>query len=124
MARISAAESQIMEALWRRGPLGAEDIVAEVGVAQGWGDATVKTLINRLLKKRALSSERVEGRTRYRALIDRADYVTEESQGLLDRLFGGELTPLVTHWVTRRALSADEIARLKQLIADLDDDGR
>ena len=124
MARISAAESQIMEALWRRGPLGAEEIVAEVGVAQGWGDATVKTLIHRLLKKRALSSERVEGRTRYRPLIERADYVTEESQGLLDRLFGGELAPLVTHWVRRRALSADEIARLKRLIADLDDDGR
>ena len=50
-----------MEALWRKSPLSADEIVAEVGPAQGWGEATVKTLINRLLKKKALVSERAEG---------------------------------------------------------------
>lgn len=122
MARISSAESQIMEALWRRSPLGADEIVAEVGPAQSWGEATVKTLINRLLKKKALASERVEGRVRYRPLVSRADYVTGESQGLLDRLFGGELAPLVAHYAKHRALSPEEVARLKRLIAELDDD--
>ena len=63
MAKISAAESQVMEAVWRAGPRTADEIVAEVGQPQGWGDATVKTLINRLLKKKALISERSDGRT-------------------------------------------------------------
>src|SRR5206468_10928758 len=57
---------------------------------QNWGEATVKTLINRLLKKKAIASERTGGRARYRPLVSREDYVTGESQGLLDRLFGGE----------------------------------
>lgn len=122
MIRISAAESQVMTALWDASPLGVEEIVARVGPANGWGDATVKTLINRLLKKRALVSERTEGRTRYRPLISRADYVTEESQGLLDRLFGGELIPLVTHMAKRRPLSEEERARLRRLIEDLDEE--
>jgi BlaI family penicillinase repressor len=120
MARISAAESQVMEAVWGRGPLAADEIVAEVGEPQGWGEATVKTLINRLLKKKALVSERNEGRTRYRALVTRADYVQGESQGLLDRLFGGELAPLVAHYAKHRNLSASEVARLKRLIEGLD----
>ena len=120
MARISAAESQVMEAVWGRGPLAADEIVAEVGAPQGWGEATVKTLINRLLKKKALVSERSEGRTRYRALVTRADYVQGESQGLLDRLFGGELAPLVAHYAKHRNLSAGEVARLKRLIEGLD----
>jgi predicted transcriptional regulator len=72
MTKISAAESQVMEAVWRAGPLTADQIVAEVGEPQGWGEATVKTLINRLLKKKALVSERSEGRTRYRHLVTRA----------------------------------------------------
>ena len=110
MARISAAESQVMEAVWGRGPLAADEIVAEVGEPQGWGEATVKTLINRLLKKKALISERSEGRTRYRALVSRADYVQGESQGLLDRLFGGELAPLVARYAKHRNLSASEVA--------------
>jgi predicted transcriptional regulator len=122
MARISSAESHIMEALWRRSPLSADEIVGEVGPAQSWGEATVKTLINRLLKKKALASERAEGRTRYRPLVSRADYVTGESQGLLDRLFGGELAPLVAHYARHRPLSPDEVARLKRLIADLEDE--
>lgn len=124
MTRISTAESQIMEALWAKGPLGAEDIVREVGGPQNWGEATVKTLINRLLKKKAIASERTGGRARYRPLVSRADYVTGESQSLLDRLFGGEVAPLVAHYARHRPLSAEEIERLKSLIADLErDDG-
>ena len=109
-----------METLWAQGPQTAEEIVQAVAPAQQWGEATVKTLINRLLKKKALISERSEGRTRYRALVTRADYVQGESQGLLDRLFGGELAPLVAHYAKHRNLSAGEVARLKRLIESLD----
>jgi predicted transcriptional regulator len=119
---ITTAESQVMEALWRRGPLTTDEIVAEVGSAQNWGDATVKTLINRLLKKKALKSERNSGRHCYQALVPRADYVQAESQGLLDRLFDGQLAPLVAHFAENRSLKPDEIARLKKLIAELDND--
>ncbi|HEY8571920.1 BlaI/MecI/CopY family transcriptional regulator [Phenylobacterium sp.] len=122
MARISAAESQIMEALWTKGPLTAEELVAEVGPAQDWGEATVKTLINRLLKKKALASQREGGRARYRPIVTREDYVTGESQGLLDRLFGGEVAPLVAHYAKHRALKPEELNRLKRLIADLEAD--
>ena len=119
---ITTAESQVMEALWRRGPLTTDEIVAEVGEAQHWGDATVKTLINRLLKKKALKSERSAGRHCYHAVVQRSDYVQAESQGLLDRLFEGQLAPLVAHFAQNRALKPEEISRLKKLIAELDDD--
>ena len=119
MTRISAAESQVMEALWAEGPMGAEEIVTTLSRTQEWGGATVKTLINRLLKKKALVSERVDGRTRYRPLISRADYVTGESQGLLDRLFDGRLAPLVSHLSQSRKLSAEDIAELKKLIEEM-----
>ena len=121
MTRISAAESQVMEALWADGPMGAEELVAALSRTQDWGGATVKTLINRLLKKKALASERVEGRTRYRPLVTREEYVTGESQGLLDRLFDGQLAPLVAHYAKHRALSPEELTRIKRLIADLED---
>ena len=120
MARVSGAESRIMEALWARGPLTAEDLVREVGAAQDWGEATVKTLITRLLKKKSIASAREGGRARYTPLLTREDYVTGESQGLLDRLFGGQLAPLVAHYAKHRALAPEEVARLKRLIDELD----
>jgi predicted transcriptional regulator len=87
--RISAAESLIMEALWRQSPMSAEDIVAEVGPAQNWADKTVRTLINRLLTKEAVSATRDGRRYLYSPAIERADYVQTESRGLVDRLFDG-----------------------------------
>src|SRR6476469_10001821 len=109
-----------MEALWTQGPLSAEDLAREVGEAQGWGRATVKTLTNRLLKKKAIASVREAGKVRYVPLVSREEYLTGESQGLLDRLFGGELAPLVAHYAKHRALSEEEVVRIKSLIAELE----
>lgn len=120
--RITDAESRIMDALWEESPLSADGVVAAVTARHPWGEATVKTLINRLLKKKAIKSERVDGRHQYRPLVQRADYVQAESQDLLDRLFGGELAPLVAHFAKSRKLKPEEVARLKRLIDELPDD--
>jgi predicted transcriptional regulator len=53
--------------------------------------------------------------------VARADYVQAESQGLLDRLFDGRLAPLVSHFSERRRLSAEDIAELKRLIAEIEE---
>jgi BlaI family transcriptional regulator, penicillinase repressor len=118
--RISAAESLVMQALWTHGPMGAEELLAQVGQAQGWGESTLRTLIHRLGRKEALRAERRGGRTAYVPLLSREAYVTAESQGLLDRLFGGQLAALVAHFTREAALSPAELARLKRLVAELD----
>ena len=119
---ISSAESVVMEALWRRAPLTAEDIFAEVAGEQGWAEGTLKTLLARLHKKGAVSTEKDGRRFLYRPLIARADYVESESQGLLDRLFDGRLAPLVSHFSARQKLTPEDLADLKALIRRLDDD--
>jgi BlaI family transcriptional regulator, penicillinase repressor len=119
---ISAAESVIMEALWKQNPLTAEDIVSLVAREQEWTEATVRTLINRLLKKKAIAATKDGRKYLYRAVMKRADWVQEESQSLLDRLFDGKLAPLVTHFSQRKKLSRDDIRELKRLIGEIDDE--
>jgi predicted transcriptional regulator len=114
--KISGAESVVMGALWGRSPLSAEEIGAEVAAGQGWSEATVKTLINRLLKKKAIAATRDGRRFLYRPLVAREAYVRAESQGLLDRLFDGRLAPLVSHFSEMGALTAEDVAELKKLI--------
>ncbi len=65
--------------------------------AHPWGDATIKTLLNRLMHKGAVTSVREDGRQRYHAAIDRRTYVDGQVQDLLDRLFDGEADGLITH---------------------------
>lgn len=112
-----------MEVLWSSAPRSAEDIIAEVGPKQGWQDGTVKSLLNRLLKKRAVRAQADGRRYLYTPVLSREDYVMGESKGLLDRLFDGRVAPLVAHFSEQRKLSPKDIEELKRLIVGLDDDG-
>lgn len=114
--KITAAESVVMEALWRRSPLTSEAIVADVGEPQGWTEGTVKVLISRLMKKKAIAAAAEGRRYLYSPVISRDAYVSSESQGLLDRLFGGRLAPLVSHFSDGDQLSDEDVAELKALI--------
>ncbi len=119
--RISEAESIVMEALWRAASAqSAEEIIAATAEAQGWQVATVKTLLNRLLKKRAISAERDGRRYLYRPRLQRADYVQEESRGFLDRFHGGRVSALVAHFSRNEKLSRREIDEIRALIAEID----
>jgi predicted transcriptional regulator len=119
--QISAAESQVMEAVWRKAPMTPEEIIAATGKANNWGPGTVRTLITRLLRKGALAGARQEGGYFYKPLISRADYIRSESQVLLDRLFGGQVAPLVAHFVTQQKLTTADIRKLRKLIAELEE---
>lgn len=119
---ISDAESVVMDVLWREHPLSADDVVAALANTSDWQEATVKTLLNRLLKKRAIAAERDGRRYLYRPLLKRADYVHAQSKSLLDHLFGGRVAPLVAHFSERDKLSKRDIAELKRLIKELDHD--
>ncbi|MBO9687467.1 BlaI/MecI/CopY family transcriptional regulator [Roseateles chitosanitabidus] len=120
---ITEAEAEVMEVLWRSSPLSAEDIAAALAERQDWQLATVKTLLNRLLKKDALVAERDGRRFLYAPRFPRAEWAHNESLSLLDRLFGGSLAPLVSHFSSQRKLKASDVKALKQLIEDYETRG-
>lgn len=119
---ISEAEAVVMEVLWHRAPRSAEEILAEVGPRQGWQEGTVKSLLNRLLKKKAVKAQREGRRYLYAPLLSREKYVSQESKGLLDRLFGGRVAPLVAHFSEQHKLSRKDVAELRRLLEELDDE--
>ena len=117
--RISDAEHAVMEVLWDEAPLTAQDVVDRVDPERGWSANTVKTLLGRLLAKSAIGHEEDGRRYLYRPLVRRDDYVTGESRRLMDRLFGGKLTPLVAHLAERDELTAQDVADIEALLRDL-----
>jgi BlaI family transcriptional regulator, penicillinase repressor len=117
--RISEAEHAVMEVLWDESPLTAQDVVERVAAHRDWSANTVKTLLGRLLAKNVITHEEDGRRYLYRPLVARDDYVEGESRRLMDRLFGGKLTPLVAHLAERDALSAEDIAEIEALLKDL-----
>jgi len=117
--RISDAEHAIMEVLWDESPLSAQDVAERVAAEKDWSANTVKTLLGRLLAKNAITHEEDGRRYLYRPVVARDDYVDKESRRLIDRLFGGKLTPLVAHLAERDALTQQDIDEIEALLKGL-----
>lgn len=117
--RISDAEHAVMEVLWDEAPLAASDVAERVDPERGWSMRTVKTLLSRLLAKGAIAHEEEGRRYLYRPTISRDDFVARESSKLLDRMFGGRVTPLVAHLAERDRLTPKDIEEIEALLRAL-----
>jgi len=117
---VSDAESRVLEVLWREGPSTSERVISALA-QESWEASTIKTLLARLVRKRAIRARRDGRRYVYSALLTREQWVTTESEGLLGRLFGGRVAPLVQHFSQHRGLSKADIAELKRTIEEMDD---
>ncbi len=117
--RITEAEHAVMEALWTRAPLTAAEVCDAVCEPRGWGLATVKTLLSRLVAKDAVASQPDGKRFLYSPAIARADYLGGESKRLVDRLFGGRAAPLFAHLAEAEALTATDLTEIEALLKAL-----
>jgi len=121
---ITDAESVVMEVLWRYStPVPTETVVAALEGEQRWQEATIKTLLNRLLKKKIIRAQKDGRRFLYSPVIMRDQWVLNVSKGLLDRLFAGRVAPLAAHFSRHGKLTKRDVTELKRLIAEIDDNG-
>lgn len=117
--KISEAELVVMEALWEQSPQTATDVAEQVATGRDWSVQTVKTLLSRLMAKDVIAADQDGRRFLYRPLVARDAYVAGESGRLVNRLFGGRVSPLVAQLASQDQLSADDIAELEQILKGL-----
>jgi predicted transcriptional regulator len=121
---ISEAESHVMELLWRSAPQASEELVAALHPGTGWHENTVRTLLNRLVRKGAVRAEREGRRYLYSPLLTREQWQAAESRSLLDRVFGGKVAPLLVHFSRSEKLSKHDVAELRKLVDQLEKERR
>lgn len=121
---ITEAESRVMEALWKQSPQSSDEIVNRLIEPTGWHEKTIRTLLNRLLGKDAISARKDGRRYLYSAVLRQEDWRKQESRSLLDRVFGGRVAPLLAHFSQHEELSSTEIAELRKLIDAIEKKGR
>lgn len=115
--RISETEWEVMKSVWRQSPVSAGQVIEALQETDpSWHEQTVKTLLNRLIKKGALGYRR-EGRAYwYRPLVSEAECIKAATESFLERVFGGSLQPLLAHFVESHPLSGKEINELTRLL--------
>lgn len=112
------SELKVMDVLWKEGDVPAKHIADVLTQELGWNKNTTYTLIKRCMKKGAI--ERSEPNFMCRALIPKETVQEAETKELINKVYDGSVDKLFSALLSRKKLSAEQIARLKQIVEDLE----
>ena len=116
MPKISEAEWEVMKVLWEKSPLTANEIVETLSKRTRWQRETIRTLINRLVQKKAVAFEKEGRQHHYYPVVAETECVKAETRSLVRRLRVGAIEPMLAALVEEQQLSAEQIARLKEIL--------
>lgn len=114
--RISESEWLVMSMVWDRAPIAAAEIVEALSRRTGWHSRTIRTLLDRLVRKGALRAALDGKRYLYEPILSMDACVRQESRSFLRRVFAGEPAPMILYLVKESKLSNEEIKELKRLL--------
>ena len=121
---VTDAELAVLQALWDGGPATIRrltDVLYPGGGPAQYG--TVQKLLDRLEAKGCVRRDRTPAAHTFAPAIGRDELIGRRLQDVAAKLCGGSLTPLLTHLVRTRRLSARERQELRDLIDGLDPRG-
>lgn len=113
--RLGAGELELLDVLWREGPVSISEALNGLEREQGY--TTVQTRLERLVAKKVAKKSKARP-AKYSAAISEEDVSRDDLNVLVRRVTRGRVVPLIAHLVNDRALSSDEIQEIRQLIAD------
>lgn len=113
---ISDAEFQVMKIIWKNPNITANNIIDKLQDETDWKPNTIKTLINRLLKKNAIGFKKEGKEYYYYALLEEETYVCVESNSFLKKVFDNSIKSMMLNFVNNKKLSKKEIQELREIL--------
>jgi predicted transcriptional regulator len=115
--RLGDLQLKIMKVLWERGESAVGDVLQALGADADLAYTTVATML-RKMEGRGLVEHVSEGRRfLYRAVVSPDAVTRSMADDILERLFEGRLSDLLSHLLSTREVSREELAELERLIA-------
>lgn len=119
--KISEAEWEVLRVLWDKAPCTAGEVIEALADNTNWKPTTVKTLLARLVKKKAVGFREVERTYSYFPLLTQAECIRVENHSFLQRVYGGALKPMLVQFIRDEKLTANDIEDLKRLLDERSD---
>jgi BlaI family penicillinase repressor len=114
--KLTEAEWQIMNALWRKHPATARQIMERLGGRVNWAYTTIKTMLTRLAEKDAVSEVKQGHTSVYEPLVSQRKARLSAFRSLLDQAFDGAVGPLVHFLAEEKQLTAKEKRELRKIL--------
>jgi BlaI family penicillinase repressor len=113
---LTEAEWEIIQVVWEHEPCAAPTVQEELQARKKWTYSTVKTLMDRMVVKGLLTTERIRNLILYRSAITQKQARKGEVAKTLARAFGGAFTPMMQFLLESHTLSDGELAELESMI--------
>jgi BlaI family penicillinase repressor len=118
LPRISEAEWIVMQVLWSQGALTANEIIQKLAGKVQWNPRTIRTLINRLLNKRAIHFDKEGREYQYSPAVSKDQCTRYERLSFLGRVYHGATKPMIAAFLEDAMLSKEDIAELKTILEE------
>lgn len=119
---LTTAEWSVMECLWERSPLTGREAAEQLKQKMGWTRSTTLTLLRRLEDKGAIAGDSEGSLKTFRPLLQRDDAALRETEALLERVYHGSLSLMVSAMTRKQALSQREIDELYAILREMEAD--
>lgn len=113
---LTEAEWAIIQTVWENEPCAAPAVQEQLEKQKNWTYSTVKTLMDRMVTKGLLKTERIRNLILYRSAITRLQAQKSEVMRTIKRAFDGALTPMMQFLLDNNALSKKQLDELEALI--------
>ncbi len=113
---LTEAEWAIIQTVWDHEPVPAPTVQELLEEQRGWSYSTVKTLMDRMVKKGLLTTERIRNLMLYTSAITRKEAQSKEILKTLKRAFEGAMTPMMQFLLESDHLSHSELDELEAMI--------
>jgi len=110
------SEWAILQAVWTLEPCAAPTVQEALEREKGWAYTTVKTMMDRMVKKKLLKVERIRNLCLYSSAISKPEAQRSEIMRTLKRAFNGTITPMMQFLIENDELTRQEYRHLERLI--------
>ena len=110
------SEWAILQKVWELEPCAAPTVQEELRDEKGWAYTTVKTMMDRMVRKGLLKTQKIRNIYLYSSAVTQSQARKSEITRTLKRAFDGTLTPLMQFLIENDQLSEEEYNHLEKLI--------
>ena len=116
VAELTEAEWEIMKVVWDKEPCAAGTVQETLAATRDWCYATVKLTMDRMVAKGFLEINKIRNLQLFRSCLSEVEARRGELRKMLNRAFGGTLTPMLKFLIQHEGLSREEAAELRQFV--------
>ena len=115
--KLTEPEWLIMNALWEKHPVKARDVVERLPSTVNWAYTTVKTMLDRLVEKKAVGKSKRGNIGLYEPLVSRRQARRTAMRIMLDQAFDGAFGSMMHFLVENEKLSTDQRKELIKILS-------